>query len=271
VASATTRPFPWSSNGLSDAQTMDVESMRASDHLDRDSVFPSLVERIEDAYERLGHRLGWRFLYTPESTLSRETRLALVAANPGGKVYRPPMPSSEEGNAYRLERWGKGGTLKPLQVQVRRLFEELGRRLDVGSPERLMDETLTGNFCPFRSPSWADLHNKRPSIRFSEDLWHSILERVEPRAVICLGGDAARQIKGGLERHQWTPVGRPEQCSVGWGAVTYEVSRYESARGQTLIARLPHLSTFQIFSREKCRPAIERLTVAIAAAVGDQP
>jgi hypothetical protein len=32
-------------------------------------VVAALAQRIQDAYERLGHQLGWRFLYTPERTL----------------------------------------------------------------------------------------------------------------------------------------------------------------------------------------------------------
>lgn len=230
------------------------------------TLFSSLVRRIEHAYQELGHELGWRFLYTPERTLSPETRLAFVAANPGGGVHRPPMPSSENGNAYRLEKWGKHGAPKPLQVQVFRLFEEVSLRLEGSSPERLMDETLTGNLCPFRSPSWADLHNRARSIAFSMDLWHSVLEHIQPRAVVCLGGDAARGFTEGLENHDWRLVGQPDEPKVGWGAVTYQIAKYESPRGRMLIVRLPHLSTFKIFGRAECCESIDRLTTAIAEA-----
>lgn len=73
------------------------------------SDFSSLVSAIENAYETLDHEPGWRFLYTPSRTFSAETRLAFVPANTGGGRYEAPKPSVEEGNAYRVERWGQSG------------------------------------------------------------------------------------------------------------------------------------------------------------------
>jgi hypothetical protein len=79
----------------------------------------SFAKRIQDAYGRIGHQLGWRFLASPARTLSPETKLAFVGLNPGGSIYEPPPLSVEDGNAYRVERWGPGGTLNRLQVQMR--------------------------------------------------------------------------------------------------------------------------------------------------------
>jgi hypothetical protein len=62
-------------------------------------LFSSLVAEIEAAYERLGHQLAWRFLYSPARTLAPGTQIATVGANPGGRTYEPPRPSVEEGNA----------------------------------------------------------------------------------------------------------------------------------------------------------------------------
>jgi hypothetical protein len=48
----------------------------------------SLADRIQEAYERPGHQLGWRFLASPARTLSQDTDLAFVGLNPGRATYR---------------------------------------------------------------------------------------------------------------------------------------------------------------------------------------
>lgn len=115
-------------------------------------IFAEAVNRIEHGYEALGHRLGWRFLYSPECTLSVDTQLMFSGINPGGAHYRHPVPSVEEGNAYRIERWGSHGQPNGLQVQVRLLYEGLAEKLN-RPVINLMDTTLATNFCPIRSAS----------------------------------------------------------------------------------------------------------------------
>ena len=73
--------------------------------------FLSLVERIELAYERLGHQLGWRFLYSPARTLSPDTQLAFVGANQAGtaiwrrlQVSRPAMHTAWRAGRRERER-----------------------------------------------------------------------------------------------------------------------------------------------------------------------
>lgn len=105
----------------------------------------SLGARIQEAYERLGHR--WGFLASPARTLSPSTKLAFVGLNPGGSMYHPPQLSVEEGNAYRVERWGAGGQLNPLQVQMRLMYEELAAHsTTTESAVELMDATLAAHF-----------------------------------------------------------------------------------------------------------------------------
>jgi hypothetical protein len=73
--------------------------------------------------DRLGHRLGWRFLYTPARTLAPDTRLAFVALNPGDGAYHCPILSVEQGDAYRIEieDWWGARQQQGLQTQVRLL------------------------------------------------------------------------------------------------------------------------------------------------------
>lgn len=230
--------------------------------------FLSLVERIELAYEGLGHQLGWRFMYSPARTLCRESRLAFVGTNPGGSSYAPPSPSVEAGNAYRLESWPGAGAsgLNPLQEQIVLLYEALASALRHSSRARLMDDTLAANFCPFRSPSWERLVNREGSMRFSRELWKTILDFVSPSAVICLGDLSARQLGATLANMGWSLRDR-ETGLVGWGSVSYELAVYESSGHKMLLARLPHLSRFRILGRAQSQPAIKRVVSTIAAAM----
>lgn len=85
-------------------------------------IFSSAIDKIESAYKRLGMELGWRFLYTPASTLSCPSGAMLVGLNPGGDEHGV-TPSVEEGNAYLVEDWPGDGA--SLQDQVQQFFAAL--------------------------------------------------------------------------------------------------------------------------------------------------
>jgi hypothetical protein len=233
--------------------------------------FTSLVGEIEAAYERLGHQLGWRFLYSPARTLTPGIRLATVGTNPGGRKYEPPSSSVEEGNAYRyvVETWPGGSAHgpNPLQQQIGLLYRELARRLPGASPGQLMDDTLAANFCPFRSPSWGSLPRRAESIEFSRHLWRRILQVASPSALICLGKLPADELGATLVSVGARLVEGPEVGEVGWGAATYELSLYESPSARTLLVRVPHPSRFAIFGRAASQPAVDRITRVLATAM----
>jgi hypothetical protein len=233
-------------------------------------VVTTFAERIEEAYERLGHQLGWRFLYTPARTLASTTRLALVGLNPGGSRYSPPTPSVERGSAYRIERWGPQASLNPLQIQIRRMYEAIAAQsASAASAVDLMDGTLAANLCPFRSPAWNRLTSRNESIAFSQALWTDVLNVASPRVLICLG-DAARYLTGVMDRKGWDLVDTPREGSVGWGRYTYRISPYASPSGVMLVVRLPHLSRFKIFGRPQSRQAVAEITAAIADSLTGQ-
>ncbi|MFL6291828.1 MAG: hypothetical protein ACJ759_13115 [Thermoanaerobaculia bacterium] len=228
------------------------------------TMFEEAISQIEGAYSDLGHSLGWRFLYSPISTLSASTRLLLVGLNPAGREHHI-CRSVEKGNAYRLEKWGKEESLNALQVQIGHLFEILARKVGQ-APDGLMDSTLTSNFCPFRSPSWEELHEKTKSIEFSRKLWSWLLPELSPSAIICLGSDPFIHFRevllslGGVE-HQH----RRERSE--WGNVTYGESHIKLQSRDVLLLRLPHLSTYKIFTRPECAATVESFTDRIAEAM----
>jgi hypothetical protein len=231
--------------------------------MDTPEVFDTAVAEIGRAYEDLGHELGWKFLFSPVSILSKDTRLCFVGLNPGGSRYYPPVPSVEEGNAYRVERWGDSGRINPLQTQVRRLYEVLSKMLGTGSAVDLMDGTLTANFCPFRSPEWKLLPKKPQSVAFSSRLWRGLFDHISPSAIICLTDRPFEHFGEVLNGRGYRKT-ETLQEPVGWGNVTYSQARFRSENDEIFMVRLPHLSQYKIFSRPQSRQAIDRFTDAIA-------
>lgn len=229
--------------------------------------FAEAVNEIERKYEALGHRLGWRFLYSPASTLSENTGLMFVGLNPGGAHFEAPVPSVEAGNAYRVERWGSRSQPNGLQVQVRLLYENLADRLNQ-AVEVLMDETLATNFCPFRSPSWDKLPKTAESVMFSKRLWSSAFEHISPRVIVCLTGTPFDHFEGVLRQKGFARTDSQKK-RIGWGNVTYASSEYESKGDNLLMVRLPHLSRYKVFGRSESLEATDRLTEAIAQALRD--
>jgi len=198
------------------------------------ALFATSVAEIQEAYSRLGHQRGWRFLATPRRTLIANAPVAFVTLNPGGSLEDPAhgVASCEAGSAYVHERWNANAPGEsPLQQQVRSMFAWLGR-----DPET----TLSAYFVPFRSPSLKKLVAPRQSIAFGVQLWCGILAEVRAPVVVCLGAD--------VEKWLILVLGKPRSVTtllVGWGKVTARLNRFDSR----VLLRLPHLSRFRIFSR----------------------
>lgn len=224
--------------------------------------FSALVTQIAETHDELGHELGWRFLYSPESTLASDARLAFVGLNPGGSMYEEPSASVEAGNAYRVEPWGPNGRLTKLQSQIGLLYEAIAASPESRGVAALMDTTLAANFCPFRSPSWASLKAPRESVEFSQRLWLGILKETDLHVVICLGDVANKQLRDVLSR-SGARVGTEAKTGVGWGNKTYGVTHVDRGQSRLALIRLPHLSRFGFLGREPAREATEALADTI--------
>lgn len=225
------------------------------------TTFRGAITDIRRGEKRFGHKLGWVFLHTPAITLSRKTRLFLIALNPQHNCYCSPQKSDEEGNAYRLRMWN-GDRRSALQEQVCTFHKMLAKKLNCDW-ESLMDSSLAGNFCPYASPSWAALSEKKKSIEFSVDLWLRIFRFCAPSVVVCLGKVSFDHIKGVAIRCRYREVRRPaKSVETGWGQITCTLAEMNGAR-EMLIVGLPHLSRYRIFGRagadRRFRPLIERV------------
>jgi hypothetical protein len=216
-----------------------------------DEIFRDAVAHIAQAYKELGHNCGWVFLHTSARTLDPHTRLLFVALNPASKTNSEPQESDEGGNGYYLRNW-KGNTKSILQRQVCAFYQMLATKLGTNW-ESLMDSSLAGNFCPFGSPSWADLPEKQKSIEFSTKLWSRIVQYCSPKALVCLGQVCYRSMRDVTITAGYHSVGDPGLHPTArrhrfGGAINY-VMEEMNGRKRLLLVGLPHLSRYQVFGR----------------------
>ncbi len=224
--------------------------------------FSELISEIEQAYIALGHNLGWRFLSVPRTTLDTQTDIALITLNPGGDRISPEHPSEscENGVSYIVETWGTSlpGQNK-LQVQVQRLFEALNKRMALAnSTHLLMQHSLIGYFVPFRSPRFADLPKRAESLAFGRELWRKILATTTPRLIICIDRATHKELQLIIPSTIGVTQHTSRALPTGWGNYTADLTTFAGVRPIHLL-RLPHLSTFQLFSSEKCKGSVSRI------------
>jgi len=213
--------------------------------------FDKTIQLIQKAYSELGHQMGYRFLLSSKNTFSSD--VLFLNLNPGGSTIHPehPTDSYETGPAHLTESWGNGLAvgMSPLQIQVQKLFEELSKKIPCN--RNLIHESLIAYFIPFRSPRMNDLHEKDKSIKFAIELWSEIISTMKPKLIICLGDDVFKNVK-----KLFPVVSAQFSTKLGWGEITADVYKYEN---DCRIIKLPHLSTFKIFSRKECEPYIDKL------------
>lgn len=227
------------------------------------SPFDQAIVDIGSSYEALGHTLGWRFLCVSKRVLQTKPKIALITANPGGKEIPPdhPWASCENGCAYVSETWGtaRKGQHK-LQKQVQRLFDALAAQTKFkGGGTALMESSLVAYYIPFRSPRLALLPRKKDSLNFARSLWAPLFKRLHPKLFITIDRDAYRYFGKLLDSSVKTLNREREVMPTGWGAYTADVTRYGEGQQTTTLVRLPHLSTFQLFSRAECKPFVDAI------------
>jgi hypothetical protein len=98
------------------------------------------------------------------------------------------------------------------------------------------------------------------------DLWSRILPVITPPAIVCLTALPAWYFRAVLQNLGWMGD-EPQPIRVGWGNVTYSVSRLTHEGRETLVVRLPHLSRFRVVVKAKCESAVTQLVVALADSI----
>lgn len=223
--------------------------------------FENICQEIQKKYEELGHNLGWSFLTTSKNTIKKNSSIALITLNPGGEEKSEPvMRSFEDGNAYLNEEWKKnlGVGKAPLQIQIQYLFKHLTiKHPRYNNFENLMNDTLMGYFIPFRSPTIKELINSKLSRKFSHHLWSRLLIEVDLSLIICIDKNTFFDINEIFHETKGFKLAEKKEFNTGWGNIKAELTRYNGEKKDLTIARLPHLSRYKIFNREKSQAEIE--------------
>jgi len=199
-------------------------------------------DRIEDAYQRSGNTLGWRFLYSPSKTLV-EARVAFIGLNPGGSVEEDMHGTyaMAQGSAYSNESWaGCAPGQHKLQKQVLSLFDKL---------EIEPEHVLAGNLVPFRSRDWKSLNNPEQSVQFGKELWTEALHTSQPSLIVTMGALTTKILSEMLN------IQHLEKHPSGWGQVSAFRGEFEGGR----LVGLPHLSRFGIMTRPQSSVYTHRL------------
>ncbi|MGH6608669.1 MAG: hypothetical protein ACRECQ_00280 [Burkholderiaceae bacterium] len=220
-------------------------------------MFKAAVEEIESAYAALGHTQGWRFLCVSKNILDADPSIAFISANPGGNAHAPSHgeASCEKGCAYLAEKWGVADAgQSALQKQVQALFGRIAEEISVEEGMgALMERSLVAYYIPFRSPRLALLQRKDETERFAKRLWSKVLGQKHPKLIITIDHAAFRAFSDLLEGRSDQMI-EQQKMMTGWGTYTADVKSFQKDGGITTLLRLPHLSTFKLFSRHQCRP-----------------
>ena len=227
-------------------------------------LFEDTVEEIERFYAERGYRLGRRFLTCSRKVLDGNPQIALVTLNPGGERQRPDHPSEscEEGCAYISESWknDRPPGEAPLQIQVRRMFAKLADKLAYpGTPQELLEESLSGYFVPFRSPSFKELEHRREALDFAERIWSKILESVRPGLIICIDRETYKRLRSLLPRVYGLGETNHLRPKTGWGKYEADIVEFGESSEAARLLRLPHLSRFGLFGNPARAERIDRI------------
>ena len=226
-------------------------------------IFQDFIDQIKDFYQEHNYELGWRFLTCSKAVLKSNPKIAFITLNPGGSRMRDDHPSAscEEGSPYLNESWGgkKPGESK-LQIQIQKMFNKIHEKLNYpDSKLKLVESTLSGHFVPFRSPRLESLEYKKEAFDFGEKLWSKILQSIQPPELfVCIDHRTTKRIRKIIATIYNLPEGKPCKLETGWGNTTAEIFEFGD-NAQIKILRLPHLSRFTLFTREKCKKEVENI------------
>lgn len=121
-----------------------------------------------------------------------------------------------------------------------------------------MERSLAGYYIPFRSPRLKDLPNIQKATTFSEQLWTNILRETRPKPIICIDKETYQKLSKIVPVVYETQQSGSSTLETGWGNYTASIDHFGNPKKVTLL-RLPHLSTFKLFSRANCRPFLDEI------------
>jgi hypothetical protein len=116
---------------------------------------------------------------------------------------------------------------------------------------------------PFRSPRLEDLPRRKESFQFGKELWTGILAHCQPRLIIGIDHKTCKSVREILSSQVGLQPSGSQRLETGWGEGTarpISASLHEFiGEWNVRLLRLPHLSTYKLFSSDKCAERMESL------------
>lgn len=242
---------------------------------DRNEAALNLIcENIENEYNDIfnGSGAGYRFMMSPKQTFSKETKIALITLNPGGKAKPVGHPEcyTEKQAAYLCEKWRFNGKPyapgeQPLQKQIRGLFKIIHDKTGLSeSGDTLLNNSFCAQYIPFRSNSYKELRDRETCKQFSKGIWGDIFKKyLDPSLTICMDKVTFSELKAIFGQTMEVSSGG-SRLETGWGNIKVDIVRYSN--GKTLV-RFPHLSRFRIFGRRKSEKYVEKIMTEVTGRI----
>lgn len=229
----------------------------------------AMAAYIGHLYELSDNSLGWGLLFGPcENMLAPRYPIAFFGLNPGGSGWTEGAISSEGKCAYYDESWGAPAGEAPLQQQMRSLFSPLGKMVGATYQE-VMDGCLMANYIPVRSPNWQMLKNKSLIIEHMRLFWAMRLRQVHSNLYITISKLVFDELHHLLVEQGYQQIGTEHRAQIGWGRVAYQIRWYEREGKRSMLVRLPHLSTYKIFSNKNCEEQIDYIMSEAASVLSN--
>jgi hypothetical protein len=221
--------------------------------------FNDYLEMIKSVSKNYSY--GWRLLTTSKNTLEKNSGIFLITLNPGGdgrNIQGQSIESCENGNAYIYERWKGKEEQSKLQLQFQSIFKVICEKTNANDFEGLLESSICGYYVPFRSPTWEKLEYKSQSIEIANRIWKSIISQSTPKIIITIDKITYENIQKIITNLDYNYIDETD-FTTGWGNYKAKISRFDKQSEKLSILRLPHLSRFSIFNREKSEKEIDKM------------
>lgn len=103
-------------------------------------------------------------------------------------------------------------------------------------------------------------------LEHARQIWDERIKQVHCKLYIAISKIVFDELDSHLTKHGFQMVEKINE-QIGWGRVRYQIQRYERGDQVSLLVRLPHLSTYKIFSRPACQPAMDIIKREISKAL----
>ena len=202
---------------------------------------------VTEARAHLDTGQGVKLLYSDVHSLS--SSIWTVGLQPGGSHAEHDQWCREPGAHDYRDGYRASAVVRPRGLQLRRQLDLMILWLGID-----WRDTLSLNLVPFRSARWEKqpLRWREAALDFARNhFWPLLVTHRQPRLVIAFSKDVAQVLRSpALFGHRTFRT-----YPTGWGVYTADISDLD---GTTLL-RLPHLSTFKIFTRPECREPLARI------------